>query len=558
MSCKVRHAINSWFQDLVDRITKPVMELVGNTVLSTPNVVNQDRVKRLWTSADVAANSLMVLFALAGALLVMSHETLQTRYAAKEIAPRMVGAMVLANASLWLIGKAIEVANALSQAVMGQSVSAVGLVKTLIGIIVADVATDGIFTILLGLVAATMAVALLVSWFIRLAGVVLLAAGAPLALICHALPATDNLARLWWRAMMACLGIQVAQALVLIAGVKVFFSGNGLSLADGAGSSAGQAALVDLLVCVALFFILLKIPFWARQWVFGYRHSPVYRILRSALIYRGLRAVGVLGGPGGAALAGLGQMGQAASRVRGIGRGSAGRGGGGSASGSLVGRPGPRWPTGGGGASPGRGRSAASGTGRTSTARDRTGRSGQLELDLGLPRRPRARQLALPIRVVRVKRPAGDTASAPSLVAPSESGVARPAQGRQLRLPLGRLGPAQPQQLRLPFGEPAPSRPRDGRVGQLSLPLGLPKAPAQPRQLRLPLELPSPAGRQVGGGEPAPTSRSASSSASASSGSGGAPARPVGRQLALPIPRPARPVQLSLPFQPPIRRQRRI
>src|SRR5690349_15505697 len=61
LSCKVRHAINSWFQDLVDRITRPVMELVGSTVLSTPDISHQQRAKDLWTACDKVANLLMGL-----------------------------------------------------------------------------------------------------------------------------------------------------------------------------------------------------------------------------------------------------------------------------------------------------------------------------------------------------------------------------------------------------------------------------------------------------------------------------------------------------------------
>jgi hypothetical protein len=40
---------------------------------------------------------------------------------------------------------------------------------------------------------------------VRVALLILLVAAAPLALICHALPQTEGLARLWWRATAACL-----------------------------------------------------------------------------------------------------------------------------------------------------------------------------------------------------------------------------------------------------------------------------------------------------------------------------------------------------------------
>jgi hypothetical protein len=498
---------------------------------------------------------------LIGWLLVMSHETLQTRYAAKEILPRLVGAMVVANTSLWLIGKAIEIANAISVAVMGQGVQAAGVVKTLIAVIVADIATDGIFTILLGLIAATMAVALLVTWFIRLAGVVLLAAGAPMALICHALPATDPLARLWWRALAACLGMQVTQSLVLIAAVKVFFAGDGLDLATSMNVSGGQKALVDLLICVALFYILLKIPAWARQWVFGNRHSTAYRMVRSILIYRGLQAVGIAGTGGAGALAGLarrGGLGGLGGRggLRpgrgGPSGGPGGSGGGGEGVGPVGPRGGPR--RGGGG---GRGAGTGTGGGAGGRARPRAawpskptttsigsaiseggrrtvsgqasrrttagpGRARQLALPLDLPRRPRARQLALPLST------GGST-----------GGRARAAAG----LPDPRTASTRP------------AGPVAGRRGRAQLPLPLGRlSPPRPAQLRLPLTMP--AGSPPAGGAP-PTPATAPAAAPAA-GTAAGRATGTGRQLSLPLGLPrARPVQLRLPFPAPASRRRR-
>jgi len=53
---------------------------------------------------------------------------------------------------------------------------------------------------------------------------VVLLAMAPLALACHGLPQTEGVARWWWRAFAGILAIQAAQALVLVAAVRVFLS----------------------------------------------------------------------------------------------------------------------------------------------------------------------------------------------------------------------------------------------------------------------------------------------------------------------------------------------
>ena len=108
---------------------------------------------------------------------------------------------------------------------------------------------------------------LLVTCLIRAAILLTLTAGAPLALACHALPQTDPLAKLWWRAIIGCLATQVAQALVLIICVQVFFDPNADTIL-GLPSSGG---LVDLLLCLVLLFILIKTPIWTTRIVLGRR-----------------------------------------------------------------------------------------------------------------------------------------------------------------------------------------------------------------------------------------------------------------------------------------------
>jgi len=94
-------------------------------------------------------------------------------------------------------------------------------------LVLAPLATGGIFLILLGLVVAVLAVVLLAIYVVRVALLVLLVAAAPLALVCHALPQTEGLARLWWRATIACFAAQIGQSLVLVAALRVFFVSGG-------------------------------------------------------------------------------------------------------------------------------------------------------------------------------------------------------------------------------------------------------------------------------------------------------------------------------------------
>ncbi len=267
-----------------------MLDLLGTTVLATPDVTQPGRVSDLWGVAAGIANSLLVLLVVAGGVLVMTHETLQTRYSIKEIAPRIVVAAVAANASLTIAGIAIRFCNALAQAFLGQGVDPASAVATLRSLIEAPLASGGIFLVLLGLVIAVLAVVLLVVYIVRIALVVLLVAAAPLALICHAWPPVEDIASLWWRGFIALLAIQLGQSFVLVTALRVFFaSGSGATFGLFSGSG-----LVDLLVTLCLFWVLVKIPSWAGRAVFAGRGGSggaFRRVVRTVVELKVVRAI---------------------------------------------------------------------------------------------------------------------------------------------------------------------------------------------------------------------------------------------------------------------------
>jgi hypothetical protein len=106
---------------------------------------------------------------------------------------------------------------------------------------------------------------------------VLLTAAAPLALACYALPKTAWAARWWWRALTADLAIQVAQALVLTAAVRVFSSAGWIPL-NGASTS-----LLPVLTATCLLYIMMRIPWWiSRPVLASFGPSPIRRAARFA------------------------------------------------------------------------------------------------------------------------------------------------------------------------------------------------------------------------------------------------------------------------------------
>jgi hypothetical protein len=292
---QVRYAINNWFRGLVVSALNPVLDLLGRTVLATPDVTASGRVAGIWSMTRGVANTVFVLFVVAGGAVVMSYETLQTRYAMKQVAPRLVVAFVAANASLFVVGEGIGFANALSAALLGQGLSPEATADALRAMLLEPLNGGGIFLTLMGLVCAVLAVVLLAGYVIRVALVVLLVAVAPLALVTHAAPHTDGLGRLWWRAILGCFAVQVGQSLTLIVALRVFFNNGNATLGLGAGG-----ALVNFLIACCLLYLLIRIPVWASRLVFAptgvQRRSTLAGIAKYAVIHH---ALGGLRHPGG-------------------------------------------------------------------------------------------------------------------------------------------------------------------------------------------------------------------------------------------------------------------
>jgi hypothetical protein len=284
---KIRAAIDDWFRGLVKDALNPAIELLGRTLLATPQVSGQARVRQFWRTTLGIADALLVLFLIAGGVLLMTHETLQTRYAVKDVLPRIVFAAIAVNASLSISGHLIEIANALSAGFIGGGVDARQAAHRLSGFVVGAIEGGGIFLILLGLACAVFTVVLLVLYIVRAALVVLLVCAAPLMLLGHALPQTEGIAHLWWRAMAAALAVQVAQSLVLAATLRVFFTPDGR---DSLGLTS-SGSLIDLLVALCLLWVLVKIPFWAKELAFrGRTRSSVASTAKTYVLAKAWRA----------------------------------------------------------------------------------------------------------------------------------------------------------------------------------------------------------------------------------------------------------------------------
>jgi hypothetical protein len=476
----ITEAIDAFFRGIVTEALNPLLDLLSKTLLTTPMPDSLPRVGELWDNSwQILLVSYGLLVLIAG-MIAMGYQTVQTRHSIKELAPRLVVGFLAGALSLWVATKGIQIANALVAAIMDGGVDATTAGDTLRTLVLGSLG-GGIWIIFIGIVLAGMLVALLITYVVRVALTIILIAGAPLALMFHALPQTEGIAYWWWKAYGGCLAIQLAQSLTLITAVKVFLAPGGFTL-----FGPTMSGLVNLLVALALMYILFKIPFWVLSSIRGGGgRGLVGSLVRGFIAYK---AFGMLRGRGG-------------------GKGS------------------PPQPSG--------------GSSRGDNGGSNTGGAGSHD-PYATPRTTANGQYVLPLPGVRRSRPTG-TSTPKTQAGATRKQPASP--GRQLPLPLGDdwpenkpvLGrdgqyqlplngvhrvprPAEPPpppaprtsgrrvvQLEVPFDPYKGNRPT--RNGQYPLPLdGLRRVPAPTpppapppgpvprpgRQLRLPLDLPKP------------------------------------------------------------------
>ncbi|MFD8494857.1 hypothetical protein [Amycolatopsis sp. NPDC059657] len=255
----INAAINAVFRDLVKAAMDPVLKLLGDTAFSTPTLDALPGMANLWNNSWLIVVACYSGLVMLGGIVVMAHESIQSRYSIKEIAPRLVVSFIASTLSLFVIDKVIRLANALSAAVLGDGVDPPKLGNTLAESVngaYSAAVSGGLFVIILHLVLVIAVIALLLVYVVRVIILLILTASAPLWVACHALPHTDGIARWCERALVATLGIQVAQALTLIVALNTFLSGS-VHLFNSVGGG-----LVMLFAVLGLLYILFKIPFW--------------------------------------------------------------------------------------------------------------------------------------------------------------------------------------------------------------------------------------------------------------------------------------------------------
>ncbi|WP_342741729.1 hypothetical protein [Amycolatopsis marina] len=284
----VTEGIDSFFRGVVTDALNPLLELLGQTLLTTPEPSSLPSVGQLWTESWQILLAVYVIIVLVAGMVVMGYETLQTRYTIKEIGPRVVIGFLAGTLSLFLATKAIQIANALAHAVMGSGVSPEAAGTALTDMVLNALNGGGLWLIFIGFALAVMIIILLITFIVRVMVTILLIAAAPIALMWHALPHTEGIAHAWWKAFGGVLAIQVGQSLAMVVALRVFFAPGGFTV-----FGPTLNGLVNLLLCLALMWVLIKIPFWCLRPVSGGGRSMLGSLVRGAIAYK---TMGLLGG----------------------------------------------------------------------------------------------------------------------------------------------------------------------------------------------------------------------------------------------------------------------
>jgi hypothetical protein len=258
------------------RATMKVVLDAAQAAFLTPPLTKEPRVQELWQLLLEIADSLLLLLIVVGAAMVVAGDF--TYLEAKTLAPRVIVAGVAMNLSLVIVGQAISWSNALVNGFLSLGQSSLGPA-------INRVAGEAAAPILLALLLIALLLLLLAN-LIRLVVILVVTVGAPLLHVFGVLPATDGIARMWWRALAACLIAPVVQALLLVIGVWVTSSAG--SPFQVVFDNPAWASLVDATMLLVIVVLMALSPMWMFKHALGSGHRQLSQAMRW-----GRRAVGV-------------------------------------------------------------------------------------------------------------------------------------------------------------------------------------------------------------------------------------------------------------------------
>jgi hypothetical protein len=248
----VAQQVTSALQPVINVLLKSPLNIITQT---PPADTYQNPTVSTWCSAfltviDLALASLIVI---GGYNMIVGRELGLPHAGLAEFLPRLLLSFGAAHFSLYFLGLFIDLENALCS--VATTLASTSMLTTIItGIFQGNLPGEGLLAWVLAFVLGVMAVLLGAQMVARLALLwILLVLSGP-GLACFALPQTMGFGRMWLSLTASTVLVQFFQVVALALGGTLLTS-LGASNLFGVGGT-----LATLLVCVALLYLVLRIP----------------------------------------------------------------------------------------------------------------------------------------------------------------------------------------------------------------------------------------------------------------------------------------------------------
>ncbi|PWR16159.1 hypothetical protein DKT69_07160 [Micromonospora sicca] len=259
--------ILDWLAAAILACLDALIGVISSALLITPNVTALPQVQALTGRSVLVVDTVFVLaFVAAGVLTMTAGGDERSRYTIKDLAPRLIVGFVAAHFSQLWCGMLIDLANALTAALTTPEGDSDGALRAIRTHITAgqDKTAVLLFVVCVAIIAVLLA-GTAFSVIVRFAVVLVLTAFAPLALAGHALPQTDPVARLWWKAYAGTLAVPVVQGFTLYAGQWMLT--DPAHLLPVLGLPVDPGGIINLFVVMVMLWTTLRVPALMRRFV---------------------------------------------------------------------------------------------------------------------------------------------------------------------------------------------------------------------------------------------------------------------------------------------------
>jgi hypothetical protein len=284
-----------WLAGRVQGMLAGLLDFLRTTIFVSPDVTVFPQSHALLGKATALVDGGFVLAIVVAGALAMTHGSVQIRYEAKDLLPRLVVAFTLSHLSLEVFRRVVEAGNAVTDALVGRAAAGPEVIEFVRARLAGALRDQyaAVLAVLIGLIIVALTYLLVVSYAGRLVVLLVLAGLAPVALACYCLPQTQPAAQLWWRALLGCLAVPALQGVVFSAGVSLLLDpAYNVALILGL-KPVPSTDVVNLFLAAGLLWLTVRVPKLVGRYVT--RAVPVSAgalVLRALVIQtvtRGLR-----------------------------------------------------------------------------------------------------------------------------------------------------------------------------------------------------------------------------------------------------------------------------